>query len=614
LAPVLHCSPFNPITSRGTGMAMAPAAETVPPQRGLRSRAASQGLRVHPTAMGRGRAHPRGASQPRGAAPRQQRRGAGRRPYGQSTFGAHLRQSSVGVVWNDDTRTSGLFDSALRLTWVDERRRNALPTTFGATGNGSVMGAGSVASLSSRSTPRSTSARSMNFHRAAGSRHHLQDINGLTDQIRTGTVTAAEHSGTPSMGAFDTERTLGEGTSSAASSVGMHSLEPLTMSCPTPADTTPLAPPQLEVLHVQRREASKDADDIPIVMLDGTRLGTCGPTQDADSQAHVASTVLLMPRIDRIPTPGCLEPALPLKAPAAPVDRLQSLSERLSVLLGGPSPAPSSRPHHPPDMGHPQAKGSAILRGNYGAVLRHVDTLADAVLQRILADTTEELDRLTKQTVVSPPPLPTPTPPGNDCLETWAAREAACELEALEARLAQKYTDAQVGLGPLPHNSGCPPPAQALGGPATVAVLPHPLSMTIQLGSVPGNGTSPVDGARWWIPPRPTRDKGRKSCIATEICAPVHERRELRPAALPLARVRQIEQYRLRFARHCIAAREAGLDSGGLSDTSAIATWIIWPQLADDIATAIVESVVEEVHAAMERHVEEMVLREVGAR
>merc|ERR1712232_184473 len=90
------------------------------------------------------------------------------------------------------------------------------------------------------------------------------------------------------------------------------------------------------------------------------------------------------------------------------------------------------------------------------------------------------------------------------------------------------------------------------------------------------------------------------------------ETAELAPAALPLEQVREIDRYRTRFAHHCLGTREAGIDRSDPGDAAFIATWTIWPHLADAIALAAVESAIEEVHEAMESHVEELVLGEVA--
>lgn len=83
----------------------------------------------------------------------------------------------------------------------------------------------------------------------------------------------------------------------------------------------------------------------------------------------------------------------------------------------------------------------------------------------------------------------------------------------------------------------------------------------------------------------------------------------------PLERVRNIEHYRARFAKHCLAAREAGIEvSGPGGAVPTTATWIIWPYLADCIVMAAVDGAIEEAHEAMESHIDEMIAHEVGIR
>lgn len=67
-----------------------------------------------------------------------------------------------------------------------------------------------------------------------------------------------------------------------------------------------------------------------------------------------------------------------------------------------------------------------------------------------------------------------------------------------------------------------------------------------------------------------------------------------------------LDQYRRAFREHCMATREVGLEDAGA------ASWTIWPQLADSIAEAVVDSAINEVHEALEKMVDNMILEEVG--
>mmetsp|Transcript_93883 Transcript_93883/g.238956 ORF Transcript_93883/g.238956 Transcript_93883/m.238956 type:complete len:192 (+) Transcript_93883:109-684(+) len=105
----------------------------------------------------------------------------------------------------------------------------------------------------------------------------------------------------------------------------------------------------------------------------------------------------------------------------------------------------------------------------------------------------------------------------------------------------------------------------------------------------------------------PSRSAGEGKDVDEEVVRLTH-------AALPVERVHEIERYRNQFAQHCLVAREAGIDMGVGTAECAIstATWLIWPHLADRISMMIVEEAIEETHAALEAHIDNMIRCEVG--
>lgn len=238
-------------------------------------------------------------------------------------------------------------------------------------------------------------------------------------------------------------------------------------------------------------------------------------------------------------------------------------------------------------------RGPALLKSSQAKVLREVNALTDAVLEHILADTASLLDRLP---CAAPPASETPLaedaerilrttigfglldkPLPVDELASQAARTALGELQQLEHTLEWRYTPAcSMGATRIQslqddatvHITSSSPPLRT-----RTCWLPHP---------------EPLD----WVEGFP---------------------KKMWPAALPLERVQNLEHYRTRFAHHCLASREAGIDRSGPGDAASTATWVIWPYLADSIALAAVEGAVEECHAAMEQHVDELVSRELGA-
>lgn len=382
------------------------------------------------------------------------------------------------------------------------------------------------------------------------------------------------------------------------------------------AELRPLPPPppkQLEVLHVQHApQALNDiASRLAIVLPDGTPLGSRRPA--------VAETVVLLPGGPATAAPahemwsqGAPEqnvaaasardirsPAAPeqsvessgmivgpardldfpmqLAAPAGPGGNLLSLSQRLGMLLG-PS-VDTLPPSRRAARQSRQAGAGALLRRAQAQVLGQVNALTDAVLQHVLADTAVVLDQLPTLRGHEPEsdsPQPVTRPPvdaeseRNEQLRR-TARDAEGDLLHLEESLRWRYA--------------------SLSSAAT--------------GSLPRPGPKEVCPGAFWPSCEGQPPRGR-------VAAEPSDASRLRPAALPLERVREIERYRTQFVHHYCAAREAGIDRGSPSDPASTATWVIWPYLADLITASALEGVIEEVHVAMEQHVEELISKEIG--
>jgi len=303
--------------------------------------------------------------------------------------------------------------------------------------------------------------------------------------------------------------------------------------------------------------------------------------------------VVLLPGGSRVHAAGdgALDRATKLEAPVTVSDKFLSVKERLSALLGETisKPEPAFKLHTTPAVAHrPVARGPALLRNHHVAVLSQVDALTDAILNHVLSDTAGLLNDLQKPDVPEQIELAGAAGAGKrereadssrsrDELPREVARSAVNELEALEQTLASRYS-----------------------GPAAAKPSVAPAAPSSRFG---------VE-----LQASPLREftRAARPGPSVELCR-ASPGREYQPAALPLERVRAVEAYRMQFAHHCLASREAGIAHSSGGDAASLATWTIWPRLADSIALAVVESAVEEVHLAMERHVEELIQQEVGA-
>merc|ERR1712178_236387 len=180
-------------------------------------------------------------------------------------------------------------------------------------------------------------------------------------------------------------------------------------------------------------------------------------------------------------------------------------------------------------------------------------------------------------------------------VEVSAAQEqmyaATAELRAFEQELIQRYATGKAGKdeGGFSNHDRRHSSVEHSGFALSLQqTLPAPRML-------PGVPAYEVYGPRPHLQDH-RRRKGR------DVCTLMDDAPQLRPAALPLERVREIEKYRNRFAQHCLACREAGIYRGDPGDTASVATWTIWPHIADAIVMAVVEEAIEDVHKAMECH------------
>jgi len=291
----------------------------------------------------------------------------------------------------------------------------------------------------------------------------------------------------------------------------------------------------------------------------------------------------------------------------------KSVSERLSLLLG-PRDPPAKSVVVPPPAPVPPARGSKLLRGNSATVFNNVNTLVDAVLQHILTDTTTVLNRLPEQAASSAQQARTEIVASDDNLPMSHAQEAREQLQDLEQTLRARYSErkpiADVQIETT-LGAGCSLGVRFAPSQCGREYTPRVTALhALRGGSEPDQNRSPC------VLPRPgafsSSRSQRAAAYASSRLAERDDWDDWHPAALPLQRVREIEKYRTRFAQHCLASREAGIDRSDIGDAASVATWTIWPHLADGIALATIEMAIEEVHEALESHVEELVSQEVG--
>jgi hypothetical protein len=295
---------------------------------------------------------------------------------------------------------------------------------------------------------------------------------------------------------------------------------------------------------------------------------------------------------------------LEMEAPVIMEDKVKSVSERLSILLK-PGDPPTKDASPPAANIMPPCSSSKLLSVNKAAVLSRADVFVDAILQHVLADTTVVLDCVCGIPGEAPPTttmadtvsLGEQDNKGNDknCFLHRQAHTAAEQLHDLERELSRKYSRSVA-------QSGAHATVNHLGS-AAFSSSPSRSGKLVAISVHGSHGIQPKCTEELCQPSWSWKSK--KSRVAKDAD-------ELLPAALSLQRVREIEKYRVRFAHHCLASREAGIDRSNPGDAASVATWTIWPHLADAIALAVVESAIEEVHEAMEHHVEELVMQEVA--
>lgn len=242
-----------------------------------------------------------------------------------------------------------------------------------------------------------------------------------------------------------------------------------------------------------------------------------------------------------------------ITAPETP-EKVQKLSQKLSALLGpGDGNMPPSIPSK--QIVKSALSNKELLQQNSSKVASQADLLVDFVLEQIVGDSVKQLDAIPSKVV----DRVEDTPP-----DRLREVEPLVEDTTL-TRMVQSATD-------------------------KLLLFEHELRMTY--------GDRKAKQA--WVP-TPVRRK-----------EPYHSESEdegWRAASLLAQRVLELERYRARFAQHCMAAREAGIQSGPGSRT---ATWVIWPFLADSIAMAVVESAIEDVDNAMDDYVDNLIQDEVG--
>jgi len=312
----------------------------------------------------------------------------------------------------------------------------------------------------------------------------------------------------------------------------------------------PSVPQQLAIAHVQRkRDMASLGERLAILLPHSGSLPeglTIGAPDVAVLPGSLRSVAQRRPQVDRIS----------ITAPETP-EKVQKLSQKLTALLG-----PSGRDHPSAPskrVAKPTLSSHELLLQNSSKVVGQADRLVDFVLEQILRDSVHHLETM-------PSKVEAHRGHREDQRAAPAADVPAAEDTTLQ-RMVQSATD-------------------------RLLIFEHELRMTY------GEKTAPSAKPSWTTPVR------RK-----EVVKQSEEDEAWRVASLPAKRVLELERYRARFAHHCMAAREAGIQSGPGSKT---ATWVIWPYLADSIAMAVVESAMEEVDNAMEDYVDLLIQEEVG--
>jgi len=337
-------------------------------------------------------------------------------------------------------------------------------------------------------------------------------------------------------------------------------------------------PEQLQVTHMQRRRAMASlGEKLAILLPDGRSESGAGsllivppvpatrPPLQPERPEHREREILQTQTQDT--QLEIIRRQQGIKLVDAPIPaKVQSLSQKLSALLGPPAPQHCDSPER-----RRATEPSQLLRQNAAEVVRKVDLLTDGVLEHLLGDAVSRLDA-----------LPETRPQQH---KTCHAPAEACRplRDEQEDRLQDPRRES---LGKLVQNAE-----------DRLEMLEQELKMTYLHRQESTSTTGATQEVR--------------RLHASSQLAPEEEEEGWRFASLPAARIHELERYRARFARHCLAAREAGIQSGPGART---ATWVIWPFLADSIAMAAVEAAIEEVDAAMEGYVSGLMELEIGER
>eukprot|EP00913_Durusdinium_trenchii_P000295 g269.t1 len=209
-----------------------------------------------------------------------------------------------------------------------------------------------------------------------------------------------------------------------------------------------------------------------------------------------------------------------------------------------------------------------FLRQNAARVVGQADLLVDLVLEEVFSDAAEHLEALPSKEM-----HPEHANGEAEQVQTEAVEDVPHVPDATLTRMVQSATD-------------------------KLLVLEHELRMTY--GEAPAIPLAkfikqPASGRR-----HPSQEEElRRSCDTDD--------EDWRVASVPAKKILELERYRALFAHHCMAAREAGIQS-----PSRTATWVIWPFLADGITMALVQSAIEELDDAMENYVGNLIVDEVG--
>ncbi|CAE7320001.1 unnamed protein product [Symbiodinium microadriaticum] len=502
---------------------------------------------------GRGRRRGSASARPRGAAPRQLQ-GRGSAADARSQSQSRPSPPSPRPGWDEDTRAPSLFDSRLRRHIFQPYSRAAVESV--------------ITGPRPRRAPQARATLPPAPHHKPGQLRRRVQVPQPPKPPKPVELSATEEAKQPELQELAAKSVFGSVPSEAS--------EPLTWPKPFQTALVSTMPEQLQVTHMQRRRAMASLGEKLAILL-----------PDGRSESGTGS-LLIVPPVPATRPP--LQPERPeprerqilqtqdtqleslrrqqgIKLVEAPIPaKVQSLSQKLSALLGPPAPQHCDSPER-----RPAAEPSQLLRQNAAEVVCKVDLLTDGVLEHLLGDAVSRLDA-----------LPEKRPQQHKtCYAPAEARRPPRDEQEEDRQLQDPRRES---LGKLVQNAE-----------DRLEMLEQELKVTY----LHRQESTSARGAKQEVRHLPASFRG----------APEEEEEGWRFASLPAARIRELERYRARFARHCLAAREAGIQSGPGART---ATWVIWPFLADSIAMAAVEAAIEEVDAAMEGYVSGLMEREIG--